>query len=240
MTDEEIKREKTFSEELPYFKERIKEVFDNYSNPNGYEDPLYIDVLRDSKRIVRKAEEEIKRKQAEIENGVIAIPETGIGDLSDGYHTFNELYHHRAILFSVICNVFKNRAWKSKKHHDGTMYDGMFIVGIDTPKGQATYHYDIDPYWDIFQVKELSNAPEWDGHTPDEAINRISTLTDIEIFTPPCNIREMNNSEIRIIKEFAERLKEKSFQSFGNYGITRDVVEVCDIDNLIKEMMRDE
>ena len=237
MTDEEIKREKTFSEELPYFKERIKEVFDNYSNPNGYEDPLYIDVLRDSKRIVRKAEEEIKRKQAEIENGVIAIPETGIGDLSDGYHTFNELYHHRAILFSVICNVFKNRAWKSKKHHDGTMYDGMFIVGIDTPKGQATYHYDIDPYWDMFQVKELPNAPEWDGHTPDEAINRISTLTDIEIFTPPCNIREMNNSEIRIIKEFAERLKEKSFQSFGNYGITRDVVEVCDIDNLVKEMV---
>ena len=39
------------------------------------------------------------------------------------------------------------------------------------------------------------------------------------------------------IKEFAERLKEKSFQSFGNYGITRDVVEVCDIDNLIKEMV---
>ena len=112
---------------------------------------------------------------------VLYVPDEGIGEISDGYHTFNELYHHRAILFSVICNVFKNRAWKSKKHHDGTMYDGMFIVGIDTPKGQATYHYDIDPYWDIFQVKELSNAPEWDGHTPDEAIKRISTLTDIGI-----------------------------------------------------------
>ena len=60
MTDNETIREKTFSEELPYFKERIKEVFDNYDNPNGYEDPLYIAVLRDSKRIVRKAEEEIK------------------------------------------------------------------------------------------------------------------------------------------------------------------------------------
>ena len=67
MTDNEIKREKTFSEELPYFKERIKEVFDNYDNPNGYEDPLYIDVLRDSKRIVRKAEEEINRQQEEID-----------------------------------------------------------------------------------------------------------------------------------------------------------------------------
>lgn len=54
MPDKEITREKTFSEELPYFKERIEEVFDNYNNPNGSEDPLYINVLRDSKRIVRK------------------------------------------------------------------------------------------------------------------------------------------------------------------------------------------
>ena len=68
MPDNEIKREKTFSEELPYFKERIKEVFDNYSNPNGYDDPLYIAVLRDSNRIVRKAEEEINRQQAELED----------------------------------------------------------------------------------------------------------------------------------------------------------------------------
>ena len=67
MPDNEIKREKTFSEELPYFKERIKEVFDYYHNPNGYEDPLYIAVLRDSNRIVRKAEEEITRQQTEIE-----------------------------------------------------------------------------------------------------------------------------------------------------------------------------
>ena len=99
------------------------------------------------------------------------------GDTSDGYHTFNELYHHRAILFSVICNDRPEVAWKSKRHHDGTMYDGMFIVGIDTPEGQATYHYDIDPYWDMFHVKELELAPEWDGHTPGEAIRRIGALT---------------------------------------------------------------
>ncbi len=67
MTDNEITKEKTFSEELPHFKERIKEVFDNYNNPNGNEDPLYICVLRGSKRIVRKAEEEITRQKTEIE-----------------------------------------------------------------------------------------------------------------------------------------------------------------------------
>lgn len=39
------------------------------------------------------------------------------------------------------------------------------------------------------------------------------------------------------IKEFAERLKEKSFKTIRNYGLTKDVVEVCDIDNLVKEMV---
>lgn len=98
------------------------------------------------------------------------------GETSDGYHTFNELYHHRAVLFSVICNSHPSLAWKSKHHSDGTMFDGMFIVGIQTPEGQATYHYNIIPYWEMFNVKELEFSPEWDGHTPDEAISRISSL----------------------------------------------------------------
>ena len=121
------------------------------------------------------------------------------GDTSDGYHTFNELYHHRAVLFSVICNERPDIAWKSKKHHDGTMYDGMFIVGIDTPEGQATYHYDIEPYWSMFRVKELEQAPEWDGHTPDEAIRRIGTLT------PP---NEWVSVEEKLPDEELKRFKE--------------------------------
>jgi len=98
------------------------------------------------------------------------------GETSDGYHTFNELYHHRAVLFSVIVANYPDIAWKSKKHHDGTMYDNMFIVGIDTPDGQATYHYDVEPYWDLFKCRVLDNAPEWDGHTPAQAIERIGKL----------------------------------------------------------------
>lgn len=101
------------------------------------------------------------------------------GETSDGYHTFNELYHHRAVLFSVIVANYKDRAWKSVRHHDGTMYDGMFIVGIDTPDGQATYHYDINPYWDMFDCKVCEFAPEWDGHTPAQAIERISKLKEL-------------------------------------------------------------
>lgn len=117
------------------------------------------------------------------------IDNIDIGEVSDGYHTFNELYHHRAILFSVICNQNKEIAWKSKKHNNGTMYDGMFIVGIQTPLGQYTYHYDIKPYWEMFDVKELENAPKWDGHQPKD-IDRLFSIND----NPPLNFEELKEN----------------------------------------------
>ena len=119
-----------------------------------------------------------------IAHGVTVIPPEGIGEMSDGYHTFNELYHHRAVLFSVICNAMPDKAWKSKRHDTGDMYDGMFIVGIETNHGQATYHYDVDPYWDMFNVPELEYAPKWDGHTPQEAINRIANGVTVQEWIP--------------------------------------------------------
>lgn len=117
------------------------------------------------------------------------------GNASDGYHTFNELYHHRAVLFSVIVENFAARAWKSKLHADGTMYEGMFIVGIETPDGQATYHYDVEPYWDMFRCKEVDRAPEWDGHTPDQAIERIGKLVDCKTDRPTCQ------ATVQIVKQ---------------------------------------
>ena len=96
------------------------------------------------------------------------------GEFSDGYHTFNELYYHRMIMFAVICNSNKELAWKSWKHHDDTMYDDYFIVGIDTPDGQYSYHYHKD-FWNTFNVRELDYAPKWDGHKPED-IPRLLSL----------------------------------------------------------------
>lgn len=110
---------------------------------------------------------------------VPAVEPAVTGETSDGYHTFNELYHHRAVLFSVIVKAFPDQAWKSRHHSDGSMFDGMFIVGIDTPDGPATYHYDLDPYWDMFRCKEVERAPEWDGHTAADAIERIGKLEPV-------------------------------------------------------------
>ncbi|NLW52348.1 MAG: hypothetical protein GXY87_03160 [Tissierellia bacterium] len=96
--------------------------------------------------------------------------------VSDGYHTFEELYYNRMILFSIILNTHKDISWKAKKHHDGTMFDeDSFICGIETPDGQYTYHYKLD-YWDKFEVKELEYAPEYDGHKPKDITILFSLL----------------------------------------------------------------
>lgn len=97
-----------------------------------------------------------------------------IGEFSDGFHTFNELYYHRMILFSVICNIYKDKAWKSWFHEDGTMFDDYFIVGITTPDGDYSYHYHKD-YWNKFNVRIQAKAPKWDGHKPKD-IDRLLSL----------------------------------------------------------------
>lgn len=94
--------------------------------------------------------------------------------VSDKWHTFDELYYHRMILFLTIQLGHKDISWKSKQHHDGTMFEDSFIVGIDTPKGQYSYHYNLE-FWDMFKdIKELEFAPEYDGHTPSNITRLLS------------------------------------------------------------------
>ena len=113
---------------------------------------------------------DIQNKIFELEN------KNDTGKISDGYHTFDELYYHRMMLFSIICNTYKDSAWKSWKHHEGDkeMYDDMFIVGVTTPAGDYSYHYN-SKFWDKFDVKELERAPKYDGHKPED-ITRLETL----------------------------------------------------------------
>lgn len=101
-----------------------------------------------------------------------------IGEFSDGYHTFNSLYHQRAILFATIVNQNSSLAWKSRKHSDGKLCfgGGWFIVGVDTPAGSYTYHYE-DKYWDLFKCVELPCGKPWDGHT-EEDVTRLLSLED--------------------------------------------------------------
>lgn len=104
-----------------------------------------------------------------------------VGHVSDGYHTFDELYEFRkyynALFVNEACqsnNPFV-KCHKSKKHHDGELCFGgrWFIVVMNLPTGQISNHYKLED-WDLFDCKEVEEAEEWDGHTSADVINRMN------------------------------------------------------------------
>lgn len=103
---------------------------------------------------------------------------TESGDISDGYHTFNELYRYRKLYNAGFFNLLHKYnicpVTKSKKHADGNpCFDGnWFIVTAMLPTGQVGNHYRLED-WDLFDVPEVDSAPVWDGHSPEDATNRI-------------------------------------------------------------------
>ena len=90
--------------------------------------------------------------------------------VSDGYHTFEELYYQRMMLTKTVALAAINKfdedtVYRSRLHSDGTMYKDFFIVVFNTPEGNFSYHYHM-MYWGVFDfLKEVPNAEEFDGHT---------------------------------------------------------------------------
>ena len=106
-------------------------------------------------------------------------PEIPKGEISDGYHTFNELYRYRmlynAAFFNALAKDGSIKMCKSRKHSDGEKCfgsDDWFIVMAILPTGQISNHYE-SKYWDLFNIPESEIAFEYDGHTPNDAADRI-------------------------------------------------------------------
>lgn len=102
-----------------------------------------------------------------------------MGEVSDGYHTFNELYEFRKVYNAAFFNelVAHNvcEVVKSTRHHDGEecFGGGWFIVMAQLPTGQVSNHYEMKD-WDLFKCKAVYKAPKWDGHTPQDVVKRIT------------------------------------------------------------------
>lgn len=102
--------------------------------------------------------------------------------VSDGYHTMDELYDHRITLYVAFCREYQRdrvegTIWRSKLHSDGSTVEGWFILGINKEPGkQITYHLPLSR-WDQTDFAEtLEKAPEWDLHTSADVLQRISEL----------------------------------------------------------------
>lgn len=97
-------------------------------------------------------------------------------DVSDGYHTFGELYAHRRVLTAALASALPECSWRSKAHHpeDGPIPSGYFIVGISLPGvGAITYHYEIKHWDDFCAIPAVDHAAKWDQATPADTVARL-------------------------------------------------------------------
>ena len=107
-----------------------------------------------------------------------------MGEVSDGYHTFNELYEYRMLYNAALFNEFAKQGLydvhKSRKHSDGEYPFGdsnWFIVIAELPTGQISNHYEIKD-WDKFQIPEKPLANKWDEHSPKDVVDRLTSFTN--------------------------------------------------------------
>lgn len=104
-------------------------------------------------------------------------------EVSDGYHTFNELYEFRkmynAALFNAWAELDRYDVHKSRLHNDGLHpfgKDNWFIVVAILPAGQISNHYKIED-WDLFDIPAVQKAKyPFDGHTSQDVIERLKAL----------------------------------------------------------------
>ena len=89
------------------------------------------------------------------------------------------------ILFATLVGLNRDKAWKAWKHEDGEKCfgGGWFIVGIDTPDGSYTYHYE-EKDWGLFDCEELPVAKPFDGHT-DKDVERLLSLVKVNTNEEP-------------------------------------------------------
>nr|DAY78607.1 MAG TPA: hypothetical protein [Caudoviricetes sp.] len=160
--------------------------------------------------IIEKINNEIKEYKDRTKNSA--------DDISDGYHTFGDLYKHRTYLLALAM-IHLPYAWKARKHEDGTMFDGMFVVGFPTPNGMVTYHCDNE-YWNDFKVPEIPHAPHFNGYSDADVLDREKAFLD------STNTRLVNNTNIddinkivinEILPTFDNAVQKAAFITFYNH-----------------------
>lgn len=160
--------------------------------------------------IIEKINNDIKEYKDRTKNSADCI--------SDGYHTFGDLYKHRTYLLALAM-IHLPYAWKARKHEDGTMFDGMFVVGFPTPNGMVTYHCDNE-YWNDFKVPEIPHAPHFDGYSDADVLDREKAFLD------STNTRLVNNTNIdninkivinEILPTFDNPVQKAAFITFYNH-----------------------
>lgn len=117
-------------------------------------------------------------------SAITPIPELkfDVSKISDGYHSFEELYEFRKVYNAALFNQWAKsglyQVHKSWKHNDGELAfgGGWFIVVAVLPSGQISNHYEAKD-WDLFKIPAEEKALFlFDGHTSADVLDRLKQL----------------------------------------------------------------
>ena len=91
-------------------------------------------------------------------------------------------------------------------------------MGIDTPEGSYTYHYE-DKYFSLFNCEELECGKHWDGHT-EKDVTRLLSLpsTQQEQRWIPCSERLPDVAQ-RVLLSGHGQVMVGMLHSFGKYSL---------------------
>lgn len=96
-------------------------------------------------------------------------------DISDGYHTFSELYEHRCLLYlALIQNVESCNRYVVEEHYDG--WDLIVWTVEAVNDSQISYHVPIK-YRHLYTNVQRRHKDEYqyDGHTSDGVLETLSS-----------------------------------------------------------------
>jgi hypothetical protein len=99
-----------------------------------------------------------------------------VGKVSDGFHTFDELYAHRCVLFAALMLSSNVPAWCAEADSKGKALPGWFLAGMELAPGQMITYHLPDHIWPLFdgtRVVRREYAPPWDGHTSVDVLDRL-------------------------------------------------------------------
>lgn len=152
------------------------------------------------------------------------------GNISDGYHTFNELYEYRLLYNASMFNEFAKQGLydvhKSKRHSDGTIPFGdgnWFIVQAELPTGQISNHYEMKD-WELFNIPEKEKANQYDGHTPQDVTKRLRDFLSLKKLVEPKfkvgdKIKDKNNREWFVGQVFKKHFDISSVPNAEGYFV---------------------